>query len=288
MSTSLQPESLTVSITVCELAARAWGPADGPPVLALHGWLDNAATFDDLARRLPGLRIVALDLPGHGLSEHHPPGMLYGFVDLVAEVAEAADALGWERFALLGHSLGGSIASILAGTFPDRITRLAVVEGLGPLTEEPEGAPGRLAASLREEGRRRGGRTPVYATREEAAGRLTEASGLAPASAETLVERGTVEEGRGFVWRADPKLRVASRLRLSEAHVLEFLRRVTCPAIAIRALHGWPFDLAAMAKRRACVRDLEYVELPGRHRVHLDDPEAVAEVFRPFFAPLIE
>jgi pimeloyl-ACP methyl ester carboxylesterase len=257
-------------------------------VLALHGWLDNAASFDGLAPRLPGLRVIALDLPGHGLSQHHPPGMLYGFVDLVAEVAEAANALGWERFALLGHSLGGSIASILAGTFPERITRLALIEGLGPLTEEPEGAPDRLAASLREQARRRGGRSPVYATREDAAGRLTEASGVDPAAARALVERGTVEQGGGFVWRADPQLRVSSRLRLSQAHVLAFLRRVTCPVIAIRALNGWPFDLAAMAERRACVRDLEYVELPGGHRVHLEDPETVAAVFRPFFAPLLE
>ena len=128
----------------------------------------------------------------------------------------------------------------------------------------------------------------MYATRADAAGRLAEVGGLTPGSAETLVERGTVEQGGGFVWRADPRLRVSSRLRLSEAHVLEFLRRVTCPVLAIRALHGWPFDLAAMEKRRACVRDLEYVELPGGHRVHLDDPEAVADVLRPFFAPLLE
>ncbi|HQC73883.1 MAG TPA: alpha/beta hydrolase, partial [Candidatus Competibacteraceae bacterium] len=66
--------ALELSTPYLRLAARAWGPADGLPVLAVHGWLDNAASFDALAPLLPELRLVALDLPGHGHSAHRPPG----------------------------------------------------------------------------------------------------------------------------------------------------------------------------------------------------------------------
>ncbi|MFU8802269.1 MAG: alpha/beta fold hydrolase, partial [Bradymonadaceae bacterium] len=65
----LEPQELILDVQGLRLAARAFGPDDGQPILALHGWLDNAATFDKLIPLLgDGLRIVSLDLPGHGLS----------------------------------------------------------------------------------------------------------------------------------------------------------------------------------------------------------------------------
>ena len=94
-------EELELRTPYLRLAARAWGPLKGIPVLALHGWLDNAASFDALAPLLPDLRLAALDLPGHGQSEQRPPGMHYHFVDFIPDVVTAADALGWKRFALL-------------------------------------------------------------------------------------------------------------------------------------------------------------------------------------------
>ncbi|MEZ5601350.1 MAG: alpha/beta fold hydrolase [Candidatus Competibacteraceae bacterium] len=97
-------EELELQTPYLRLAARAWGPLDGVPVLALHGWLDNAASFDALAPLLPNTRLVALDLTGHGRSEHRPAGVHYHFVDFIPDVVAAADALGWNRFALLGHS----------------------------------------------------------------------------------------------------------------------------------------------------------------------------------------
>ncbi|MCB1637058.1 MAG: alpha/beta fold hydrolase, partial [Xanthomonadales bacterium] len=137
-------EELELKTPYLRLAARAWGPLDGVPVLALHGWLDNAASFDALAPLLPNVRLVALDLTGHGRSEHRPPGIHYHFVDFIPDVVAAADALGWDRFALLGHSLGGGIASFVAATLPERIDRVAMIEGLGPPTSDPADGPANL------------------------------------------------------------------------------------------------------------------------------------------------
>lgn len=115
-----------------KLAAKGWGPPEGPKVLALHGWLDNAASFDTLAPLLPGIRLVALDLAGHGLSQHRHPTAGYEFVEWVPDVLWAATALGWDRFAILGHSLGAGIAPLVAAAAPDRLDRLVLLDGLGP------------------------------------------------------------------------------------------------------------------------------------------------------------
>ena len=87
---------------------------EGPRVLALHGWLDNAASFVPLAAHLRGIDLVAIDQPGHGQSAHLPPGTDYSFVGALNAVLDVADALGWDRFALLGHSMGAGIGSMLA------------------------------------------------------------------------------------------------------------------------------------------------------------------------------
>lgn len=71
------------------LAAMAWGHSAGLPVLALHGWLDNAASFARLAPLLPDWRIVALDLAGHGHSKHRPAGCRYHLMDYVFDVIAA-------------------------------------------------------------------------------------------------------------------------------------------------------------------------------------------------------
>src|SRR5690554_4922181 len=96
------------------LALKVWGEPEAPPVLALHGWMDNAATFDALAPQLRGLRLIAPDLPGHGLSAHRPPAADYSIWSYVADLLAISGALSLPRFRLLGHSMGGSIATLFA------------------------------------------------------------------------------------------------------------------------------------------------------------------------------
>lgn len=257
-------------------------------VLALHGWLDNAASFDAVAPRLAGLRLICLDLPGHGRSEHLGPGQLYAFVDWVAWVHGVVEALGWERFGLLGHSLGAAIASMVAGTFPARVSRLALLEGLGPLSDDPEDGPSRLARSIEEQRRRQPPRMPVYADLEQAATRLQAAvRSLSLPAARVLVSRGLRAVEGGVTWRSDPRLRVASRLRLSEAQVLAFLRAIEAPTLLVRGTEGSPFAPEPMSARVAAVRDATVVELPGGHHLHLDHAEPVADALATFFAPLL-
>ena len=276
---------LTLDVPGLTLAALAWGPPAGLKVLALHGWLDNAASFAPLAPLLPDIRLVALDLPGHGLSDRRPAGVGYHFVDWVVDVAAAADALGWERFGLLGHSMGAGIASLVAGALPERVERVALIEGLGPFATSADEAPLRLAKSIARRAQRERKRPRAHPTAEVASKRLQQVvPGLSPEAAALLVKRGVQSLPDGSVtWRSDPRLRGLSPLRLSEEHVRSFLRRIACPAVLLRALEGYPFDMKTMSGRIGCL-DVRVEELAGAHHVHMDRPHAVADLLNPFFA----
>ncbi len=200
-------EELELRTPDLRLAARAWGPADGIPVLAVHGWLDNAASFDALAPLLPDIRFVALDLTGHGRSDHRLPGVHYHFVDFIPDIVAAADALGWERFSLLGHSLGGGIVAFVAAILPERVRRVAMIEGLGPPTSNPDDGPANLRKAIEQMNALSRKRLPVYPNVEAAIHARCEASGLSWLAAATLVERGLQPVGDGFGWRTDPRLR---------------------------------------------------------------------------------
>ncbi len=114
-------KEIAVDAAGLSLVACVHGEDDAPPLLALHGWLDNAASFAPLATHLHGHRLIALELPGHGRSAHLPAGAFvhYGMADYVAAVLAAADALELDTFDLLGHSLGAGIASLVAAAAPD-------------------------------------------------------------------------------------------------------------------------------------------------------------------------
>lgn len=273
----MTPEEITLEVPGLRLAGLAWGPSSGVPVLALHGWLDNAASFSTLAPRLAGVRLVALDLPGHGLSDHRPPCVAYDFLEWVVDVAAAADALGWERFALLGHSMGAGIASLAAGTLRERVTAAVFVEGLGPNAVPADEAPARLERAI-EQLRRPVRPARLQPDRDAAVARLRQAvAGLGAEGARLLVERGTREVEGGVAWRSDPRLRGTSPFRITEDHVRAFLGRIACPTLLVRARDGYPFDAAVLAGRAAAVPGLRMLVVDGGHHVHLDAPERVAQ-----------
>ncbi|MEK7704735.1 MAG: alpha/beta hydrolase [Myxococcota bacterium] len=280
-----QPHELTLDVGGLSVAARRWGTVGTKPVLALHGWLDNAASFDRLAPLLPGVDLVAMDLPGHGRSQHRPIGATYHFVDWLVDVDRVLDALGWSTATLLGHSLGAAIASVYAGALPERVEGLIAIDGLGPMSDDESAAPERLRDHLIERRRAARRRPTVFADVPAAARRLCQvAAGLSQDSAEILSARGTAPCDGGVVWRADPRLRGRSAWRSSEAQVHALLQAVRCPTLLVWARQGYPFDVAQMQARAALIAGLETLEVDGSHHVHLDAPERLVERVRAFLA----
>lgn len=269
------------------LAARAWGGPDGVRVLALHGWLDNAASFDALAPLVPDALIVALDLPGHGRSDHRPAGSWYHYVDYPGDVLAAADALGWDRFTLLGHSLGGAIASVLAAIAPERVEALWLIEALGPPSADPAGALMQLRKAVEQRRRISDKARRIFPDLETAIAARRQANGLSlsDAAARILVERGIEAQDGGYRWSSDPRLTLASPLRVSETQVLAWLAGIQCETLLMLADPPAPFlPPDAMRQRAEVVAKLTLVRLPGTHHLHLEDPEPVARAIAEFRA----
>lgn len=279
----MKAEELHLQTPWLQIAARVWGSTDGMPVLAIHGWLDNAASFDGLAALLPGIRLAAIDLAGHGYSSHRPPGVPYHFVDFIPDVLAAADALGWERFALLGHSMGGGIASLIAASFPERVMRLAMIEGLGPPTSHTADAPDHLRKSVAQMHALRSKPAITYPTVEAAIQARCQSGGLSWAAARCLVERGLRELHGGFMWRTDPRLRFVSPLYLSEEQILAYMERITAPALLLCAANGYLVERRYMQERYARLGSLQVRIIEGGHHPHLEHPESCARWLREFF-----
>ena len=278
----MKAESVIFDLPTGKIAAKIWGPKDGQPVLALHGWLDNAATFNNIAPKLPGLRIVAPDLPGHGQSAHRLGKRAYHFIDWVDDVVSIAEAAGLTTYSLLGHSLGGGIAALLAAVRPE-ILRLAMIESLGPYSSEASETPDRLALYLTERRKLLEKRMPVYPDLEHASRMREKAGDLTFESAKILAERGTKNIEGGVTWSSDPALRLPSPIRLTEAQITEFLRRIKCPTLLIKATSSGTQNPELFKARLGLIPQLEVAEVPGKHHVHLDSPDVVIPPLARFF-----
>ncbi|MHA6206133.1 alpha/beta fold hydrolase [Dyella soli] len=259
------------------LRAKVWGTADKPPLLALHGWLDNAGSFAYLAPRLADRwQVIALDLPGHGHSDHLPPGVHYQFIEYVRCVLAAADVLGLQRYQLLGHSLGAGIAALVAAATPDRIDHLLLIEGLGPIGDDGRQTLHRFREAL--EGSASSARPlRVFPSIELAVSARTLASGLPPEQARPIVERGLRQAGDGWHWRSDQRLNQLSPLRVAEQQVHALLRGIESPTALLLAQPEAPYLPAARMQARAdCVDDIEVSHMDGGHHLQLEHPDAVA------------
>jgi len=266
-----------------KLSYLEWGMGNPQKVLALHGWLDNAATFSELAPLLDAkLHLVAIDLPGHGHSDHLPEGSAYHLVDYVATVIEFMDKLKWNHCAWLGHSMGAAIAAMAAVMSPDRVSSLSLIETLGPLSGTVEETTDSLQGYLKDIRALRLKEKPVYPTLELALKSRLIATPMAETGARQIVERGLKKVKGGVTWRSDPRLRLRSPIRMTEEQVLAMLAAIAAPTLLIRGKQGLFRQDFRWLNRLKVMFDLDYEDIEGGHHLHCDAPETVAKLLLPF------
>lgn len=126
-----RPEDRRVRIGPISLHYLDWGTAGKPPMLLLHGGSQTAHSWDEFARAMcDRYHIVAPDQRGHGDSDW-APDKDYSRAAFLGDLERLIAHLGWDRFILMGLSMGGMNAITYAGTHPDRVERLVIVD-VGP------------------------------------------------------------------------------------------------------------------------------------------------------------
>ena len=279
----------TLSTPLGRIAGLRAGEPGAPRVLALHGWLDNAASFVPLAEHLRGIELVAPDLPGHGASAHLPPGADYSFAAAVNSVLDIADALGWDRFSLLGHSMGAGISSLVAAAYPQRIERLVAIEALGALAEVPERTVKRLREAIAAMRALSGKSLRVFpdvaiAVRARMNAGAQVGSRLEESAARLLVERGIAPVEGGFVWSTDPRLTLPTMQRMTEPQIRDLVAGIECPTRVIFAEPAQPYLPDPLRRDRAGLLPRgELIVMDGGHHLHMEQPQRVAEAIGDFF-----
>lgn len=278
------PREICLELPHLQVAAQAWGDPALPPLLAVHGWLDNSASFAVLAPHLcDRFHVVAVDLPGHGRSQHRAPGSWYHYVEYLADIQGVAVALGWSRYTLLGHSLGGATAAIFAAARPESVERLLLIESLGPLTAAPEAALEQLRTGMNQRAAFREKTLRVFADQDIAVRARRQVSDLSESTARLLVERGMNAVPGGWSWSTDPRLTLSSPLRYTEAQILNLLRGIAAPTLCVLAEPATSYLPSAMMQARAnCIPQIEVVHLAGNHHLHMERADAVAAEIRAF------
>ncbi len=280
---TLQPFSLSVAgSTMAGLRSPVSG---GLRVLALHGWLDNAASFVPLAAQLPELELVAIDLPGHGHSAHLPPGTQYNTPGAICHVLDVADALGWDRFVLLGHSMGAGIASLTAAAAPERVERLIAIEALGGLRGPENETAQRLREHVRAARALSSRKLRVFPDLAAPIRARMMANQLSEPCARLLVERGVKPVEGGYSWCSDQRLMLPTAMRLSEAQIDDLLAAIECPTQVIYATPAQPYYPEPLRSQRiGLLREGRLAVFPGTHHLHMEHPAQVGGVIQGFLA----
>lgn len=251
-----------------------WG--QGRPVLAFHGLLDNAMSFQPLAQHLQHTELWAIDLPGHGRSMALPGQGGWSLPDWLPVLGDLLDELNWSQFELLGHSLGGILSQMLA-TLDARVSRLWSLDALGPIADDDDGNLDRLQrlydARRKPTSKRRHYLHPDALWQARAQGRFP----LSEASARLLTRRGVGLGEGGWFFNYDRRLRQETQWRLTESQVLALLQRIPCP------LHLALFNDSPLANqdillpRQQAVPLLHLERFAGGHHAHMETPQPIAQ-----------
>jgi len=249
-----------------------WGRPQSPPILALHGWLDNAASFQPLANVLAQhFFVVALDLSGHGESDWRSADATYQIYDDLPQIMAVVQQLGWPTFRLMGHSRGAIIATLLAAAFAEQVSHLVLLDGAVPAPLEAEGFVPQMRQFMVDKQRLLQREHKVYASSEQAIA-VRQEQGLQRPAAELIALRNLRSCAGGVCWRTDPRLRGASAVKLSAAQIDAVLAALTMPTLLLAAQQGLaashPELLASLVARMPAVQ-LENV--PGGHHFHMEE-----------------
>jgi esterase len=266
-----QPEDRWIRVNGIRLHYLDWGNSSAPPMILLHGFCSYARYWDFFARNMsPEYHVLALDMRGHGDSEHVSS---YSLEDVIADLVEFVEALKLKNITLIGLSMGGLISIPYTVEHGDKLARLVIVD-IGPELD-PEGLE-HINKDLASE-------PAQFASADEAFGRLQQ---VQPLNSEEFIHHQVKYalkpgEDAKLKFKYDSAL---CRLTLqSQENLWEYLERIKCPTLVIRAEHSDILSRATAQKMIALLPKGSLAEIPSTtHTLVGDNPEAFEKEVRAF------
>ena len=243
--------------------------AGGRPLMLVHGFTGAKEDFADHLDQLGGLgwHAVAPDNRGHGGSDHPAGTGAYSLAIFAADVVALADQLGWERFVLLGHSMGGMIAQVVAVDYGARLDGLV-------LMDTSHAAPDGVDPEAIELGKKIVAENGMATLVELQRDRDSELD--TPANRRVMAERpGYVEFGEAKMLASSPDMWIAMvDEMLGQGDRLEGLAGVTVPTLVIVGEQDTPF-IAHSERMAATIPGAQLVVLPDAgHSPQFENPDA--------------
>jgi pimeloyl-ACP methyl ester carboxylesterase len=262
-----------------------WGEPAGEPLVLVHGYLDIAQSWSPFVSSLQkelgkSLWIIAPDCRGHGDSGRVGAGGYYYFPDYVLDLDRVVRALGATQFKLIGHSMGGTISFLYTGTFPKRVSRLVLIEGIGPPGMKFSDAPLRMEKWITEVHERGRHHFREYTSVEAGVRQLRQTNPrLNVPLALDLARAGMKQNATGkWVWKFDPLHRTAAPQPFYTKQALEFFRRIECPVLIVEGKASRQTQRTDKQARYHAIRNHRRVVIDhAGHMVHQDNPVELAE-----------
>src|ERR1043165_616741 len=266
-----------------------WGDSAGEPLMLVHGYLDLAESWRAfvaaLAIRQSNLWVIAPDCRGHGDSGWIGAGGYYHFPDYVFDLDCIVQAHRIDSFTLIGHSMGGTISLLYAGTFPERVKKLVLIEGIGPVGMTFSDAPLRMEkwiSELHERGRRH---FREYTSLAAGASQLRQTNPRLSENTALEIARAAMKQndrGKG-IWKFDRLHRTAAPHPFYTAQALESLRRIQCPVLLIDGEESRQPRRTDKQERYDAIAHHQRITISrAGHMVHQDNPEQLADVVGDF------
>ena len=238
------------------------------------------------------IHLISIDFPGYGKSSHRWPGMSYLHFEYIADVKKVVSQLGWGKFSIIGHSMGASVASMYAGTFPHEVENLILIDYAGPyvyFADKPALVLAGYAARMSDAKTV----TPrVYQDLESAAKRKQRGTTLRKEDAMLFAERGTSITKNGLIFSHDPMVKEATILPffVPQSVLISILSKIQCPSLVLEATDAVRISVeeeARLERLKVIYQSAKckmWKEVKGGHHVHLEKPEQVAEEIKEFLS----
>lgn len=256
-----------------------WGDPKDVRCVCTHGWLDNAHSFLPLAEHWKAADggLVALDWAGHGTSDHRAAGHHYHFIDYAYDLWNIIEQQNWQQITLVGHSMGGFVANVVASLCGERLRHLVLIEALGLLVSDEQNAAQQLHDGFQSRAKLAQPKWRDYAELSSAVDARAKSADFSRQLVEVLVQRGCYRNSKGrWQWRADPRVKAISPYRLPAQTVRQLLTKISCPVTLLRGEQGYATLDHAIDAWRDCIAQFSCEFIAGGHHAHMENPESLA------------